>query len=762
MRYSPFLAAVVFAAAHPASAQIAPASIAGSVLAVDGSALPGAVVTLRPPAPGAPVRVTSGERGLFLVSALAPGLWDLSVELPGFLPASRSGITLAPGDRKTVEIRMSLATRADSVTVLGATPRDSVEASTLRESPARDVGEALAVAPGVSKLRKGGIANDVVVRGYQAKDLTILIDGARLYGACPNHMDPPAFHADFAEVDRVEIAKGPFDVRNAGSLGGVVNIVTRQPEPGWHASPTLSAGSYGYVNPSATVSWGGPGFSALGGISFRESDAYVDGDGLRFTERANYRASAVEASAFRATTAWGKVVVVPASGQSLQVSYTHQESDDVMYPYLQMDGVYDRADRANLSWQLSGGGGLVSAVKAQAFYSRVSHWMTDAMRLSAGTAPTGYSMATKAYARTAGGRIETSLGPVTAGVDGSARDWDATTEMAMTAYVPQASLPGAETTLAGVFAEWKQGGTDRLSFSAGIRLDQARTSADPEKANTDLWWAYNSTRSTSATDTYPSGNVRAVFRAAEGIEISGGAGSNVRVPEPNERYYALRRMGNDWVGNPALSPSRNTGLDLAASLRRSRLFVSVGLFSDWVADYVTVHAQPRVNMAAGVMNSSARSYANVDATFVGGEAQAVLTVTDRIFISGNLSYVRGRQEEDPARNITSPNVAEMPPLNGRAALRYDTGRLSAELEGVFSSSQEDVDASLGETRSPGWGIANLKVGLQAGGFSVTAGVSNVFDRAYFESLSYQRDPFRNGTRVYEPGRNLWATVGYRF
>jgi len=29
-------------------------------------------------------------------------------------------------------------------------------------------------------------------------------------------MDPAAFHVDFAEVDRVEVGKGPFDVKTRG------------------------------------------------------------------------------------------------------------------------------------------------------------------------------------------------------------------------------------------------------------------------------------------------------------------------------------------------------------------------------------------------------------------------------------------------------------------------------------------------------------------------------------------------------------------
>ena len=94
----------------------------------------------------------------------------------------------------------------------------------------------------MSFVRKGGIANDIVLQGYQSRNLTVLIDGERIYGL-PERDGPAVFHADFAEVDHLEIAKGPFDVRHQGSLGGLVNVVTRAPGPGFHASPSFSAGS---------------------------------------------------------------------------------------------------------------------------------------------------------------------------------------------------------------------------------------------------------------------------------------------------------------------------------------------------------------------------------------------------------------------------------------------------------------------------------------------------------------------------------------
>jgi iron complex outermembrane receptor protein len=38
----------------------------------------------------------------------------------------------------------------------------------------------------------------------------------------------------------------------------------------------------------------------------------------------------------------------------------------------------------------------------------------------------------------------------------------------------------------------------------------------------------------------------------------------------------------------------------------------------------------------------------------------------------------------------------------------------------------------------------------------------VFDARFVEHLSYQRDPFRSGVRVFEPGRNLFVNVDFRF
>jgi iron complex outermembrane receptor protein len=574
-------------------------------------------------------------------------------------------------------------------------------------------------------------------------------------------MDPPSFHVDFAEVERIEVAKGPFDVRNQGSLGGAVNIVTRRPEAGFHATANAAAGAFGYVNPSLVASWGGESFSALAGYSFRRSQAYRDGAGLRFTERTNYRGDAVDGEAFRAGTAWARVGFAPVDGHAVSVSYTRQDTSRTYYPYLQMDAITDDADRLGLTWDAKTSG-AVEAARLSAYYTQVDHWMTDQYRTSSGTAPRGWSMGTDALSRTYGGKLEATAWGVTAGLEAYRRYWDTTTAMAGSGYKPQASLPGAATDVFGLFAERAFPLGRGVSLDAGLRWDRASSGVDETKASTDLAWAYLGTRATSADDTMPGGSLRLRWQASAPLELTLGVGSAARVPEPEERWFSLKRMGTDWVGNPELEPSRNTAVDLGASYGAGRVRLSANLFASRVDDLVVLADVSRKNGVPGVMNATAKTYRNVDARLSGGEAGASVTVTDRLFVSGSVSYVRGEQDPRPELGILSTNVAEMPPLTGRAGARWDDGRLFVEVEGVFAGAQTKVDGDLQETATPGWGIANARVGASFGRFALTVGVENLFDRLYVQHLSYQRDPFRSGVRLPEPGRNVFANLTYRY
>jgi iron complex outermembrane receptor protein len=745
-------------AAAPQESPAAAASITGVIADRAGTGMPGATISLTGPATRL---VVSGDRGLFHLDGLPPGSYTLTAALDGFVGAA-SALELEPDERRVVELRLEPDGYGYLIEVIGSAPRESLAAAQIRENPGREIADTLTRISGMSKVRKGGVASDVVLRGYQGENLNVLVDGVKVYGACPNTMDPPVFHTDQSEVERVEIGKGPFDMKNAGSLGGVVNIVTRQPGPSLTVSPSLTLGSFGFLQPSVTLSQSGTSAAIQGGLSYRESQPYADGNGDRFTSLANYREGIEDTDAFRIGAAWLRGDWAPSDAHRLQLALSRQEADHVLYPYLLMDAVYDDTSRLNMSYEFVPGGSALHSLRAQGYTTSVEHWMTDEWRTSSSSAPRPYSMATDADTASTGLEVEADFGRWQAGLDLLHRSWLAETRMAGMGYMAQAAVPDVDIDSAGLYVEGTFSLSSRLTLDTGARLDWARSRADSALANTALYFAYNGTRRTESSDSYPSAKVSAVFRPVSGVELSAGIGTTVRLPDAQERYFALRRAGSDWVGNPELEPVRNTGLNLSGRAVKGNVTIDATLFRDEIDDFITVHEQARINQVPGVMNAKARSYAATDATMTGAELSAVAVLRHGVSMTLGASAVRASKETIPEAGIESSNVAEIPPYSANAAFRYDHNGAFGEIEGVFAARQDRVDSDLGEEETPGYGIANLRAGMRFGWLQLVVAVYNVFDRQYMEHLSYQRDPFRSGARVPEPGRSLAITTSASF
>jgi iron complex outermembrane receptor protein len=745
------------------------ATLSGVAIAADGARLPGVVLILVNPDTGATMEAVSSDAGVFVIGNLPPGRYQLEATLSGFEPCRVTGIALSAGASLTLEVRLDVATLRETVQVVGTAAGLSVEAFEMRESRARDLGEALAAVPGLVKVRKGGVANDLVVRGLQGKDLTVLIDGQRLDGACPGKMDPPAFHVDFAEVTRVEISRGPFDVKNQGGLGGTVNVVTERPQRGWHGSANATLASAGTRAASASMSVGGGRLALLGGASVRRADAYRDGSGTPLTARTGYRAERTAGlPAYDVWTGWGRLAFVPRAGSSLQVSYTRQDADAMLVPYLQMDALFDNADRAGARFEVADLPGGWGALAAHAYFTRVDHWMTDELRNTSLGRPRPYSMATRANTSIGGGRAEVERGALSLGIEASRRTWDTRTLLAMLDYAPQAPLPDVTIEVAGAFAAWSAAPSRRWTLETGARLDRAVTTADPGLADTDLYLAYHGTTTTRATDVLPTAYGRARWRPDAGWSATASLGHSARLPDQQERFYALRRAGSDWVGNPALSPARNTGFDGELRYGGHGVDLALSAFVYRIDAAILIADRPRLRTVAGAANAAARSYINHDALMRGFEASATVPLAPALFLSADASWVRGttrgRTAGAPRADVAplSPHLPEIPPLRGRLRLRFDNARWHGLAEVAASARQDRVAGGLGEAPTPAFAVLNLRGGLRAGPLAITAGIDNVLDALYAEHLSYQRDPFRSGVRIYEPGRTLSVTAGGRF
>jgi len=725
---------------------------------------------------GPALQAISDEQGRFTFRGLAPGKYEVSLTADGFEPFRQTNLNVREGETLQLPIQMEILHRSENMTVRAkAPPRESqletrehnhqeiLEVREAMESGAKDVGEALSKLEGTWKIRRGGIANDTVLRGFQQDNINVTVDGVRIYGACPNNMDPSAFHADFAEISQVEVVKGPYSVRDQGSLGGSISLKSPPPMEGFHLFPRLSAGSFNYINPTLVASYGRPRWDGTAGYSFRSSDPYIDGSGKPFTSYANYKDSASGLNAFDIGTFWFKAGGSPATDDRLQLAYTRQQGGRVLYPYLQMDALYDNADRLSASYASPPFSGIVKQFRLESYYSGVRHWMTDELRISSTGASRGYSMGALAATKVVGGRAEAVFSGFTAGIEGYKRNWNTVHTMKMSGmYVNQASVPDVDLWVGGAYAEYRKVLWGNLRLHAGARLDHASDHAHSNALNTSLFWAYNGTRAVSNTNLNPSGNLWVTYSFSKEMEIFVGAGHSVRLPDPQERYFSLKRMGSDWVGNPSLAPTRNNEIDWGINYRGRRFYVRPTLFFSDLQDYITLHNQNKINIVAEVMNPAARSYANVQAQIYGGEVSYSIGIVDDLLLSGGLSYARGIKDFNPSANILDRDLVEMPPLKTRMCLRYGRRRLFGEVEGLAVNAQNHVDSDLKEQRTPGYFTMNLKLGIHFEKMRCTIGVDNLLNRYYYEHFSYQRDPFRSGIRVPEPGRTFYIAWNYRF
>jgi iron complex outermembrane receptor protein len=333
--------------------------------------------------------------------------------------------------------------------------------------------------------------------------------------------------------------------------------------------------------------------------------------------------------------------------------------------------------------------------------------------------------------------------------------------MAGMGYMRQFSIPDVDVTAIGISARWRHRLASTTSLELGARYDRVETAADPDKANTDLFFAYHGSRSTSRTDSDPSLSARLVHELGRGLTLGVGLSRTTRAPDARERYFGLKRMGADWVGNPDVAPPAASSAEATLTWSGAAGVVTAAAWSDWVDDFITLYSAPRINMVPGVMNQAAQSYANVDAQLRGLSVDATVPLSSKLFLSGSAAWVRGTKDRDSSLGLSSENLAEMPPATGRLGIRWQNLRYFAELEGVGALEQDRVDADLAEQTTSAWGIVNLKTGLTSGHWRLMLIFENLFDRSYHEHLSYQRNPFRSGFIVSEPGRSVSATLGWR-
>lgn len=738
-------------------------SISGTLSDRSGALLAGAVVNIREANSGRSWNVVTDSTGHYALRNLIPGSYDLRVHQGGFSELVQT-VRLGAGQTADLPLVLSIASVVQQVEITSGPTNDGLSAQQIREGAARDLGEAAQEIAGVEKVRKAAIANDIAIRGMLHDNLATTFDGERVYGACTGQMDPAAYHVDLSEVDHVDVVKGPFDVTTQGALGGFVKVITKTPDVhGLGLSSNVSTGAYGYYNPSATAQFGSDSFHLLGGYSYRTSGFYRDGDGNKVSNLGSYRKGAQDLQAFRTQTAWTKIAFQPSSNQRGEISYARQQSGDLLYPYMSMDGIFDNSDRFNFHYDLLQPHGWVHALHGMAYLDKINHLMDNRHRSSAGALPV--SMSAQVVSFTNGARLDADLAQgLTAGYEFYRRYWESNGYMIMTMMgMPMTTyshtLPGVTENVHGAYITYRRAFGTGLLLTAGGRYDHSYM--DASKANPELYEAYHGTTANTANDSGVSGNVRLSWQAFGTLSFFTGVGSNIRFPDPQERFFhSDSSMGSGWVGNPLLTHPRNTEYDLGFTAKNPRYTMTPLFFFSNLDNYVTMYEANRLQAVLGVSSATAQSYANVQAHQWGGELAASAQISRFLTAMGTLSYTRGTKIPQPGNNILSSNLFQVPPIRSQFDMRYEKRAFYAGASAIVTGRQDHIDTDENERETAGFSVFNLKLGYHTDRFHAEGGVNNLLAREYSEFLSYARNPYTNGVRLPEPGRNFFVNLSY--
>src|SRR4249919_1901707 len=97
-------------------------TISGRVLDQQGSAVPGATVTAKSAATGFTRSEVSDTEGVYRLSALPVGIYDVTAELQGFTTVSKKGVEVNVAQTQAIDFPLKVAQLAEKVNVTGATP----------------------------------------------------------------------------------------------------------------------------------------------------------------------------------------------------------------------------------------------------------------------------------------------------------------------------------------------------------------------------------------------------------------------------------------------------------------------------------------------------------------------------------------------------------------------------------------------------------------------------------------------------------------
>lgn len=209
--------------------------------AVKKEPLPAANVYLQ----GTHIGTISDDNGNYCIRAVPPGIYSVCIEVIGYRKFISSAVRVQTGGCQVVNCYLQpeainfkegvtvTATRGPNLITEVPTSVDVIRTDDLVSGNSQNLAEVLRNVQGVLVRDYGGLGNTktISLRGSTAEQVLVMLDGQRINNPQNGQVDFSLLTLE--GIERIEVVRGGNSaLYGSDAIGGVINIITRQPAEG--------------------------------------------------------------------------------------------------------------------------------------------------------------------------------------------------------------------------------------------------------------------------------------------------------------------------------------------------------------------------------------------------------------------------------------------------------------------------------------------------------------------------------------------------
>lgn len=760
--FASVLTALLFIPAIPAfpQSQVSDAHVSGMLSDPSGAGIGGVQITaqLDNSAGAPPFSTTSSTDGAYQLS-LPPGRYVVHFSHDPFAPRDFTW-DLAPGESRTVDLRLELERLSSSVVVTAETepvlqvqstaPTDVITREVITQRQTVSIPDLLQFSPGVALSRTGpnGGTSSLFLNGGNSNFTKVLVDGTPI--------NPPGGAVDFSllttdNIDKVEIVRGAESaIYGSDAVSGVVQLFSHR------GTTRIPAASLFAEGGGFSSGRGGADFSGLlGKFDYAGAAAYFTTDGQGPND------------AFVNRTFSGNIGYSFSEANQLHLSLRNNTSDagipglTAFTPPSLYQGYDQQLFSANARWDFSTGShwrhqimGMESYTRQHSFNTNQSFYATDPNAFCPQTNPK--AVATTEFCNYPyDDLVKYNNAGVLAQTSYVLRNFGATLGYQYeveNGYVSSVQPGHVRRNNQAGFLDFRYSPFSRVSVNLGVRAEDNQN---------------------FGTRVVPRVGASLALRCGHGFfgdtryRIFYGEG----IKEPRFDQLYSDQFGD--IGNPSLKPeaSKNWSTGIEQKLANDRVKVIAEYFSNRFYNivsfaYCSALPPPSTGNTCGISLPGAPPnfgyYFNTDLARARGTTMGVEARAKKwLFVTGNYTYddsliLKSPNASDPSL-IPGNRLARRPLNSGSVTFTGTFRRFNVSFVGYFTGQRTDSDfLGLGYTRNPGYARFDLAGNYNlTHGLAFTARATNIFNKQYQDALGYPalgRD-YRFGLRYRFAGHN---------